>query len=245
MSDEVDSFLKRKLGRVASDAAYYERNKQNKLNKLIEKYGIDGLKIYRKDIYLKSKYGITIDDYSTMLKNQNNKCAICGKDSIENNKALAVDHCHTTGNVRELLCSKCNFLLWHSNESIIILTSLIKFLKNSNSKFNTFEKYIRKKEYDKNPILNKEYFKDADLKTTFGISLKQYNKMLKFQKFKCKVCNKTKEENGQYLSVDHCHKTGIIRGILCSCCNSALFDSNEDTDILKNAIRYISKHTIG
>jgi hypothetical protein len=57
--------------------------------------------------YLKYEYGITIDQYNQMLKDQNNVCAICSKTQISNRR-LSVDHCHETGNVRGLLCTKCN-----------------------------------------------------------------------------------------------------------------------------------------
>jgi len=56
---------------------------------------------------LRHKFGITIQDYNNMLEAQNGACAICG--SIGNGKkALAVDHCHTTGKIRGLLCDDCN-----------------------------------------------------------------------------------------------------------------------------------------
>ena len=62
----------------------------------------------------KERYGITEEQYTEMYNSQNGKCAICGKEETAthntSNKVLklAVDHCHTTGKVRELLCQKCN-----------------------------------------------------------------------------------------------------------------------------------------
>jgi hypothetical protein len=60
---------------------------------------------------LKRSYGIGLDDWEAMYKAQNGVCAICKKaqDSVsERNVNLCVDHCHTTGDVRGLLCSSCN-----------------------------------------------------------------------------------------------------------------------------------------
>lgn len=54
---------------------------------------------------LKKKYNMTVDQYNSMLKSQNGKCAICGNTS---ERALAVDHNHETGKVRGLLCLQCN-----------------------------------------------------------------------------------------------------------------------------------------
>lgn len=52
---------------------------------------------------LKRHYGLTLEDYDQILKEQNNVCAICKEDV-----KLFVDHCHTTGKVRGLLCQGCN-----------------------------------------------------------------------------------------------------------------------------------------
>ncbi len=46
--------------------------------------------------------------YEEMLEAQNRRCAICGAPHDEQKRGLAVDHCHTTGKVRGLLCSPCN-----------------------------------------------------------------------------------------------------------------------------------------
>ena len=56
---------------------------------------------------LKRKYGITLDIYNEMLKNQNNVCKLC-KQLCKSGKVLAVDHCHRTDQVRGLLCANCN-----------------------------------------------------------------------------------------------------------------------------------------
>jgi Recombination endonuclease VII len=62
---------------------------------------------------LKTKFGITIEQYEKMLQRQDGKCAICGRaetsrDAKGKIKRLAVDHCHKTGRNRELLCLRCN-----------------------------------------------------------------------------------------------------------------------------------------
>ena len=55
---------------------------------------------------LKFKYGITIEQYDSMLLSQKNKCYICNEE-----KKLVVDHCHKTGAIRKLLCHGCNTVL--------------------------------------------------------------------------------------------------------------------------------------
>jgi len=66
------------------------------------------LKIERKSKF-KNQYGITVEKYDEMLKAQGGGCGICGsKTPSTRTTYFAVDHCHTTGKVRGLLCTKCN-----------------------------------------------------------------------------------------------------------------------------------------
>lgn len=61
------------------------------------------------------KYGISIEEYNQMLDSQNYTCYICNK-PVKDNKRLHIDHDHSTGKVRGLLCSKCNGALgWYEN----------------------------------------------------------------------------------------------------------------------------------
>lgn len=82
-------------------------------------------------LVLKSKFGITNDDYLTMLKEQKNCCAICGVHNDEVKKRLVVDHDHTTGEVRGLLCHNCNVGLGNFKDEIKILKSAITYLLKS------------------------------------------------------------------------------------------------------------------
>ncbi len=56
------------------------------------------------------RYGITWREYEIMLAAQLGGCAVCGASS-DRNKRLSVDHCHSTGKVRGLLCHRCNISL--------------------------------------------------------------------------------------------------------------------------------------
>lgn len=77
----------------------------------------------------KSRYGITIEIYEDMVKNQNGKCAICNKDSFNNIKGkLFVDHCHKTKIVRELLCHDCNDGLGRFKDNKNLLYKAAKYL---------------------------------------------------------------------------------------------------------------------
>ena len=69
---------------------------------------------YKKDWKLKKLYGLELEDYKRLLEQQGGVCAICGKGETVIDKktglvrSLSVDHNHINGNVRGLLCNKCN-----------------------------------------------------------------------------------------------------------------------------------------
>jgi hypothetical protein len=81
--------------------------------------------------YLKRRYGITIEQYDTMVEKQGGLCAICGKPPNGRWKRLAVDHCHKTGKVRGLLCHACNVLLGHAEDNWEVLCNAVRYLVNA------------------------------------------------------------------------------------------------------------------
>lgn len=91
---------------------------------------------YFKNNTLMRKFGISLDEYNRMCVHQNNKCLICGCEEQalskdKRRKSLAVDHCHITGKIRGLLCSRCNIALGLLDEDITIFEKAIKYLKSS------------------------------------------------------------------------------------------------------------------
>lgn len=77
---------------------------------------------------LRRNYGLSIDDYENMLQTQQYSCAICGKHESKQSQRLSVDHCHTTGKVRQLLCAHCNSLLGMAKEDLDILEKAKQYL---------------------------------------------------------------------------------------------------------------------
>lgn len=57
---------------------------------------------------LKTRYGIGIEKYEEMLIAQDGRCGVCGVQAT-NDRNLDVDHNHSTGEIRGLLCSRCNY----------------------------------------------------------------------------------------------------------------------------------------
>jgi len=78
--------------------------------------------------------GITLEQYYAMVGRQENLCAICGYQETRKNKngdvaRLCIDHCHRTGNVRELLCHSCNTGIGKFMDDINLLKAAIAYLE--------------------------------------------------------------------------------------------------------------------
>lgn len=76
----------------------------------------------------------------------------------------------------------------------------------------------------------------------FGLNKDTYDNMLKDQGHTCAICH-NKFDSNKDTHVDHNHKTGATRGLLCFKCNVLLGNSNENIDILLQAIEYIKHHS--
>jgi len=106
------------------------------------------------------------------------------------------------------------------------------------------------KSYGKWHKENKErlskYNREHRLKTKYNMTIQQFNDLLTLQGGKCAICEtknpKTSKKNESGWHVDHCHSTGVVRGILCACCNPALGGFKDDIKILNNAISYLVGH---
>lgn len=78
---------------------------------------------------MKRRYGVALEQYSLMLDQQSGGCAICGdKETIEG-RALYIDHDHTTGRVRGLLCHKCNTGLGSFRDTLDLLKRACSYLE--------------------------------------------------------------------------------------------------------------------
>jgi hypothetical protein len=98
---------------VANRKEYYKRTKRAHI-----------------DRNLQNQYGISHEDYDLMLEKQNGQCAICGTTQPEGKGRFHVDHCHTTGRVRGLLCHHCNTMLGLAKDSAQTLNKAIHYLTN-------------------------------------------------------------------------------------------------------------------
>ena len=86
-------------------------------------------RVETRERHLVRKYGVTLATYDDMLAAQGGLCAICGTtEDTQHNRVFHVDHCHTTGRVRGLLCRGCNHVLGHLKDDPSKLERAIAYL---------------------------------------------------------------------------------------------------------------------
>lgn len=118
---DKESYEKNKEKRIAQSKASYERNK-------------DKVAKRNRERHLQLNYNLSAQQYLNLVESQNNCCAICKKPEHRllktgNIKPLSVDHNHSTGQVRSLLCNDCNAMIGFANENIEVLGNAIEYLK--------------------------------------------------------------------------------------------------------------------
>lgn len=93
---------------------------------------------------------------------------------------------------------------------------------------------------------NSSLYKRNTFKRKYGITPEQYEDMERAQNGLCAICNLPESATGKFgakkkLAVDHCHKTGGVRGLLCHNCNTGIGALKDDLEILKAAIGYLTR----
>lgn len=111
------------------------------------------------------------------------------------------------------------------NKKVLLEKKALYYKKNKEK----IKKYNKENRYR---FVNRD--KDFQLKYKYGISLEFYKKMVSEQKDLCLICKEKKP-----LVVDHCHISGIVRGLLCAKCNKGLGYFQDKKILLKNAIKYL------
>ena len=111
-----------------------------------------------------------------------------------------------------------------------------------------YERKWREKNRDKIRAYQKTYYKShpdfywkRSLRQRYGLTVEDYERMLKLQGGKCALCGALPPQGrNKHLAVDHCHKTGVIRGLLCYGCNGSLARI-EDSEWMNRANKYLKK----
>lgn len=165
-------------------------------------------------------------------------CKICGTNfvvpTIKNRKIYCSKNCNNVANKNKMK------LKYDSNPEEARRKARESYFKNHDK--NKAKSRERVKQARR---LNPDLFKKSKLKSTYGLSEEQFLNMLNSQSNKCAIC--FKKVSGEVNSedhkafVDHNHKTGTVRGILCLYCNSVIGYCREDKLVLLAAIDYLEK----
>jgi hypothetical protein len=132
--------------------------------------------------------------------------------------------------------SKETSKIWRKNNKEKIKETQRIFYQNNPEYKKEYNKIYMKSYYEKNKENARKYrFKK------FNITPEDYDKIFNEQKGCCAICGKHQLEFKLKLAVDHCHTTGKIRGLCCSNCNLVIGHAHDNVEVLKNAIKYLSK----
>lgn len=88
---------------------------------------------------------------------------------------------------------------------------------------------------------NPEKVWESTLRAAYGLNLSDWQAMFEAQGGVCAICRRTCKANRR-LSVDHCHDSGKVRGLLCQLCNSAIGKLYDSPALVQRALEYLIKH---
>jgi hypothetical protein len=114
--------------KIYSDEWYSKNKSRQKAS--VQKWRNENRESLRSGVL--SQYGMSVADYEKMFLAQGGKCAVCGEKEIKvvrgGVRNLVVDHCHSAGHVRGLLCGNCNLALGLFKDDVSLLLNAIQYL---------------------------------------------------------------------------------------------------------------------
>jgi hypothetical protein len=128
---------------------------------------------------------------------------------------------------------------WRDKNKEVLLKRSTEYRKLHKNSIKEYMKEYRKNNEQKLKNYDKTTRKEGNLRRTYGISIEEYGILLKKQGGRCAICGKI--PNGRDLCVDHDHKTGKIRGLLCHNCNTGIGQFQDNILLLQNTIKYLER----
>jgi len=174
-------------------------------------------------------------------------CKICDNRATAESRArkngVNIPYARTSHAVKNgcKICSKCKLILPVSNFSCVTdrpsgYKALCKACTNK-------AKTKKNKSRDtKETIQFRHYNRMASIRSRFKLTESQYQNMMNQQKGCCAICNKDFGTINLRARIDHDHKTGTVRGLLCHECNAGIGFLQDDTQLLLNAATYLDNH---
>lgn len=108
----------------------------------------------------------------------------------------------------------------------------------------------RKEANKKRQLFNKQFLTEEEKRKMYDkVRCSKYNldyntflKMKEQQESKCYICGKPEAEDKKVLHIDHCHKTGKVRKLICHHCNATLGNLKDDINYVKGFLKYLEEH---
>jgi len=165
-------------------------------------------------------------DSTTDLPHDKKTCSSCGSLKLIDDFYLR----SSSSDGRQSLCKPCDKerhrKYWAKNKKRLLANAK----KSRERNLDKIKEQARRRRQD-----NPHKFRGYMLKHRYGISGEEYDGMLISQGLKCAIC----ASHEAVLNVDHCHKSGDVRGLLCRKCNVGIGSFDDRIDLLLAAIRYL------
>jgi len=170
------------------------------------------------------------------------ECNVC-------KEVLSLDNFYRNGDYPYCIpCTKIKNKEYHLKNRDKILQKKKEYQQDNKEKRAVYAKKYYQEHKEEHRIFKRQWARDNPekikgygLKANYGISLEDYNSMLKEQEYKCMICNIHENDLSKPLSVDHCHTTGIVRGLLCTNCNTSLGGFMDNIEYLEAGIEYLRR----
>jgi hypothetical protein len=121
---------------------------------------------------------------------------------------------------------------------------LVEFRFNTKGKYSWHENNCKKCNLERGKERNQQFpriRKNGILKRKFGITIEDFDALLERQNGKCAICEVPHDLVKYGLRVDHDHKTGKVRSLLCDTCNKGLGYFKDSSTLIQKAIDYLLK----
>jgi len=212
---------------AASRASYKKKVKEVKAPRAYTKtLGPKGSNAYKHAVNMgpvSKTYGLSEADFQALQNAQQGCCKICGADFGLLTRRCDIDHDHKTGKIRGALCPKCNVMIGRLETAPVPIDKVIQYLLKPAVRILKIKDSVPTHLVGTRSEIGLAHKANMiTLKSRFGISEAQYQHIMNLQKGLCKLCEKDLGSLNTRSMVEHNHKTGEVRGLVCAHCNNVI-----------------------
>jgi hypothetical protein len=179
--------------------------------------------------HFERRYGMTEAEVEGAAARQGGFCLIC-----LHRRALHVDHDHASGDVRGLLCFRCNGGLGQFKDDPRVMRRAVDYLEGRLAAMFQPGPRTRARRGERR---SRRHYR---LMERYGIGERDVERLIARQGGVCPIC-----EAAAPVAVDHDHVTGTVRGVLCGDCNTGMGQLRDDPWMLRRAIEYLTGGLLG